>query len=520
MPPAAAAAVQPTVVDATAAGDLSESGVAVLAIPDLVARICKGLDSAAVGANFRQACKQTASSLDWFDLMWHARQDIPKVHRAVKEHEPVVVPLARIKGIIISSLGAVWSCPPLLKWVVMQAAKQGDAELLGAVLGRKQQKQQHPDQTQPQQEKQQQPDKPNLKQAEQRQQQQQGQMNVRGGDMVQYELRLHNALQNAAGVSQELGVPAVLAKYLPNDGGPAACVWLIALAAEEAVRSNNPQLLVQIVKERWFRDVAVKRWESHRTPLFWEMLALNISGLTISTSVKQQLGPAFLAAAAAGDVESGTALLSYCPDLLDYALWKSPADMQASIISRSLPEIHQVLSSTSGGGSKGPFLEVLPLVYQLDRAGFKGLKLTVKPDYVLAHLCYHNQQHQSRLVQMLLELGVVSSRGCVVYTPSEGVRIAKGYRYGLEFDFPIIAAAVGEQNAGAVAVLAAAGAVLPAPGQQQLPFNYDDLEAVLQELEQQAAVAGGGEMATKCRAAADTVRAYCEKHGHEKIDAK
>ena len=37
--------------------------------------------------------KQTASSLDWFDLMWFARQDIPKVHAAINQHKSGVYSL-------------------------------------------------------------------------------------------------------------------------------------------------------------------------------------------------------------------------------------------------------------------------------------------------------------------------------------------------------------------------------------------------------------------------------------------
>ena len=144
---AAAAAAADRAVDILAE-DLSDSGAAVLAIPALVARICTAVDSAADGANLRQACKQTASSLDWYDLMWCARQDIPKVHTTIKQHASVTVPVARIKRTITGSIGDVWSCPPLLKWVVLQAAKQGDAELLGTILGRKQQPQQRSQQQQ------------------------------------------------------------------------------------------------------------------------------------------------------------------------------------------------------------------------------------------------------------------------------------------------------------------------------------------------------------------------------------
>ena len=193
MPLAAAGAAE--LAADTLAQDRSSSrggGAAVLAIPALIARICTGIDSAADGANLRQSCKQTASSLDWFDLMWCARQDIPKVHTAITQHAPVIVPVARIKRTITGSLADVWSCPPLLKWVVLQAAKQGDAELLGAVLGRMKQPKQEKRQQQ-----QQQPHKPQLQQAEQQQRQldRQQQANMK----APCEVNMHNEeqLQNA-----------------------------------------------------------------------------------------------------------------------------------------------------------------------------------------------------------------------------------------------------------------------------------------------------------------------------------
>ena len=135
--------------------------------------------------------------------------------------------------------------------------------------------------------------------------------------------------------------------------------------------------------------------------------------------------------------------------------------------------------------SKGPFFEVLPLVSQLHREGFVGLKLPEKPEYVLEGLCRHNQRHQPESVQMLLDLGLVSIQELVCYQPSKDYR-PKGY---FEVECPIIAVAVAEQNAGAVAVLVAARVVLPEPEAEllHLPFDYNDLQAVLEELEQQAA---------------------------------
>ena len=96
---------------------------------------------------------------------------------AIEQHAPVIAPVAGIKRTVTTSLGDVWSCPPLLKWVVLQAAKQGDAELLGAVLGKQQQQQQQPDKPLLQPEEQQ--------QHQQKQKQQQAESNVPcNGDMV------------------------------------------------------------------------------------------------------------------------------------------------------------------------------------------------------------------------------------------------------------------------------------------------------------------------------------------------
>ena len=292
-----------------------------------------------------------------------------------------------------------------------------------------------------------------------------------------------------------------------------------------SLHSNNTQLLVQMVKEGWFQEPAAQQG-SFRALSGSEAYSSNLSNpfgsRTVATSVKQQLGPAFLAAAAAGDVEAGKVLLSYCPDLLNYALWNSPADIRETVMDDRTWIYRRVFSLPGvDDGSTGPFLEVLPFVSKLHKAGFKGLKLTERPDYVLDRLCHHNQRHQPELVQMLLDLGMVSSQACVGYRPSNGLSLPNGQRWDFARHCPIIAVAVAEQNAGAVAVLVAAGAVLPPPGQQALgqqllPFNYNDLQAVLKELEQQAAA--GGRMAVQCGAAADAVRAYCEEHGQEKIE--
>ena len=248
MPPIAAAAVASAAASAAAAPaadtpaeDISDSGTAVLAIPALVVRICTALDAGADGANLRLACKQTASSLDGFDLMWCARQDIPKVHTAMKQHASITVPVDRIKRTITGSLGDVWSCPPLLKWVVLQAAKQGDAELLGTVLGRKQQSRESKQQQQPKQ-----PSQAQLQQAEQpqpQQQQQQAGTSALCGDTVVRDALQRNALEIVLG---ELGFSAGLTKEWPGGGHSDVCVWLTAVAAEEAVHSNicytNPRM--------------------------------------------------------------------------------------------------------------------------------------------------------------------------------------------------------------------------------------------------------------------------------------
>ena len=122
-------------------------------------------------------------------------------------------------------------------------------------------------------------------------------------------------------------------------------------------------------------------------------------------------------------------------------------------------------------------------------------------------------------MQFLLDVGIVSCDEKVGYYWREDFRP----RGCLEMeDCPIIAVAVTEQNAGAVAVLVAAGAVLPPPTPApSIAFDYLNLQSVLQELEQAAGAGGGGSGADadKYQAAAGVLRAYCEEHGKEIIEA-
>jgi hypothetical protein len=242
----------------------------------------------------------------------------------------------------------------------------------------------------------------------------------------------------------------------------------------------------------------------------------------MTSSVKQQLGPAFLAAAAAWDVEAGKLLLNYCPDLLDYALWTSPSDIRNSPVSvkSELSDFPDIFFD--GTAHSRPWVEVLPFVSQLHRGGFTGIHLSqsgsCKVHQVLRHLCHHNQRHQPESVQMLLDLGLVSCHQEVFYKPSQEVR-PKGY---VETTCPIISVALSERNAGAVAVLVAAGAVLPEPVGElywKLPYNQSDLQAVVSDLDEQLAAAVGGDGgggvtgAAQYQKAADVLRAYCEEHG-------
>ena len=77
---------------------------------------------------------------------------------------------------------------------------------------------------------------------------------------------------------------------------------------------------------------------------------------------------------------------------------------------------------------------------------------------------------------------------------------------------PIVTVAVAERNTPAVAVLLAAVAVMPEPGDdvENLPFSYSDLQAVEADRLQEGGREEGG-----FAAAAGVVRAYCEQHGEE-----
>ena len=153
------------------------------------------------------------------------------MHAAIKQHASVIVPVSRIKRAITGNVGDVWSCPPLLKWVVLQAAKQGDAELLGTVLGRKQQFRESKNQQLPQEQ---------LQPAEQQEGQQQQQQQQQAGtsvlceDMVHNELQLCNALQTS--VLGELGFPAGLTKKLLGGDHSDVCVWLTAVASFQVAK--------------------------------------------------------------------------------------------------------------------------------------------------------------------------------------------------------------------------------------------------------------------------------------------
>jgi hypothetical protein len=483
MPPTAAAATAK--LKGTATEDTSDSGAAVLAIPALVVRVFKGLESAVDGASLRQVCKQAATSLDWFDLMWCARADIPKVQAAINHHASITVPAPRISSVVANSLSELWSCPPLLKWVVLQAAKQGDAELLELVLG-KQQQQQDVTST----------------------------CDTKGDNEKQF----CKAFSGHASMLKMLGYPFVLQKIASGPGGDrgGCTIWLTVIAAEEAVRSGQVKLLEHMLQQGWFLQTPLREAKATRKVTLRRVH--EVMTQLSETSVKQQLGPAFLAAAAAGDVEAGKLLLNYCPELLDHALWNSPEHIRGSFV------MHQPFLQVPESllfGKLSLFLDVLPLVSQLHRAGFTNIHLRARVSKVLLHLCNHNQRHQPESVQMLLDLKLVSCDQRVYYQPSQDFR-PKGY---FETFSPIIGVAVAEQNAGAVAVLVAAGAVLPEPVENvwNLPFDYNDLQAVVSDLDDQVAAAGGDGVrvigAAQYQKAADVLRGYCEEQGREKIDA-
>ena len=456
-PPAGAAALSGH-EEAAAVSD--SSGTTVLGVSALVHHICGSVGSAATAANLRRACKQTFASLDWFDLMWCARQDIVKVHAAIKQHGAKTVTCHRIKGQISGSLQNVWSCPPLLKWVVLQAAKQGDAELLGAVLGKhagQQKVKQQPATMQQQQsagiedtaitlhytpleqqpghqEQQPQQQRGQQEQEQQQEQQQEQLQKPAGADPARVPL-LRSALLKQVEVSHDLGYPIPFhivsvpiterVSYQFSRGNviadpEEAFLWLSEVAAEAAASSNNCQLLQHMLQEGWFGETPV-----------------------VNVAAKQQLVPALYAAAAAGDVEAGKVLLSYCPGLLNYTLGPIPAEAR--------PRCHTMKFCNAANREvlRYSWEQLLPPVYKLHKTGFSGIKLKRSiARQLLKTLCSYEQRHQPELVQMLLDLGVVSCDEEVQYERSKGA-------------CPILAVAVAERNAGAVAVLVAAGAVLP-----------------------------------------------------------
>ena len=120
------------------------------------------------------------------------------------------------------------------------------------------------------------------------------------------------------------------------------------------------------------------------------------------------------ACTSAGGIEAAKILLDYCPDLLDFAIYRTPdgEPRHRAYYNRSRPGPMFTLVTV-------PSFDLLPLVYNLHKSGFKGIQLKETAPVVLRHLCYKEQKHQPlELVQMMLDLGCVSSDEEVTYSPS------------------------------------------------------------------------------------------------------
>ena len=407
--------------------------------------------------------------------------------------------------------------------MVLQAAKQGEAELLRAVLGKhgQQKEKQQPAIMQPQQkstgvedtpiiprgtplaqqQRQQQGQKEQQQQQQQGQKGQQHQQQHRQKPAVQPERiqLLRSALLRQVQVSHDLGYPVPwpivsvpITETVSYDfsrgkvfaNPEEAFLWLSEVAAEAAAGSNNPQLLEHMLQEGWFGETPV-----------------------VNLAAKQQLVSALYAAAAAGDVESGNVLLRYCPGLLNYTLGPIPFEAPPRGHTFGVTRVSPGLPSLRNKGNRQvlryAWEQLLPLVYELYKTGFSGIELQrFLARQLLKMLCSYDQQHQPELMEMLLDLGVVSCNEEVQYERTKDACF-------------ILAVAVAERNAGAVAVLVAAGAVLPAhhgAAEHQLPFSRADVQVVMAVLGKQRVA--GMVSSAEYQAAADVLRAYCsEEHG-------
>ena len=113
-------------------------GPLVLGSSELVVLIARLLDPFSARSLYRTS-KNTARSIDFLGLAWCFRSHQRTLNNALGSYAPVSVSTSRIKSMIAGQYTELWKSLPLLKWVVKQAASQGDIELLTEVLAKTEQ---------------------------------------------------------------------------------------------------------------------------------------------------------------------------------------------------------------------------------------------------------------------------------------------------------------------------------------------------------------------------------------------
>ena len=189
----------------------------------------------------------------------------------------------------------------------------------------------------------------------------------------------------------------------------------------------------------------------------------------------------------------------------------------AQLLLETSPQLLQISYDTYNQGNYIQKVQLLSLAADLYYSNsFRNIQLrqvaatlVQNPAMMLVDVCRRAQQ-DPKVVQLLLDLEVCTSMQRVYYVPSDApCRFDEGF---FEYNGPILAAAIAERSSGPVVALMEAGAKLPVPrgkaasqglglssalgvllggmidgllGPGPLPFDHDDLTAVMDQLRQQ-----------------------------------
>ena len=324
--------------------------------------------------------------------------------------------------------------------------------------------------------------------------------------------------------------------------------YLTGVAAAEAINHGHYQLLKQMKEAGWLEGMepahlapalraAAAAAAAATTSAAFAAPAVSdgtVSSITTSTTAAAVGGGAAVMGSSTAPAAVGAAaaalLLLLCsgPQTAGATTPKRPAaaaaakahanaSAAAQLLLETYPHLLQISYDTYNQGNFIQKVQLLSLAADLYYSNsFRNIQLrrvaagsVQNPAMMLMDVCRRAQQ-DPKVVQLLLDLKVCTSMQRVYYVPSDApCRFDEGF---FEYNGPILAAAIAERSSGPVVALMEAGAKLPVPrgkaasqglglssalgvllggmidgllGPGPLPFDHDDLTAVMDQLRQQ-----------------------------------